>query len=98
MFFINWYYDRFYGKIIASALRSGSRLYAGKTHADCFTQEPVGVLRSAEQGFLTDKYIFVDRKLALRIAKHYKQIKIKHSPKNILLSEDLISWEETENV
>lgn len=90
MFIFNGYYDRKYGRIVASALRLNDKLYKGKTHAECFVQEPKGVLRLAEQGFITDNGIFVDRKQALKIAKHYKQIKKKHPPKNILMSEDLI--------
>ena len=90
MFLLNKYYDKKYGRIIASALRNANKVYKGKTHADCFVQEPKGVLKCAEQGFLTDNGVFVDRKQALKIAKHYKQIKKKHPPKNILMSEDLI--------
>lgn len=90
MIFSNFIYNRKYGKIIASALRNGHKVYIGKTHADCFTQERVGVLRNAEQGFITANYKFVDRKTALKIAKHYKQIKHKHPPKDILMSEDII--------
>lgn len=90
MFITNYIYDKKYGKIVASALRKGGKVYIGKTHADCFIQEPRGVLRDAEQGFVTETTKFVNRKLALKIAKHYKQIKIKHSPKDILMSEDLI--------
>lgn len=90
MFLLNKYYDKKYGRIIASALRNTDKVYKGKTHADCFVQEPKGVLKCAEQGFLTDNGVFVDRKQALKIAKHYKQIKKKHPPKNILMSEDLI--------
>lgn len=78
------------GRIIASALRRGSRLYYGKTHAECLQQEPMGVLRSAEQGFITETYTFVNRRKALKIAEHYKQIKVKHYPKDELLSEDLL--------
>ena len=90
MFIVNYIYDKKYGKIIASALRNGCKIYMGKTHADCFVQEEKGVLRNAEQGFITENYIFVDRKLALKIAKHYKQIKHKHPPIDILLSEDMV--------
>lgn len=89
MFLLNKYYDKKYGKIIASALRKGDVVYTGRTHADCFIQKPLGVLRNSEQGFMTDNNVFVDRKLALKIAKHYKQIKHKHPPYDQLLSEDL---------
>ena len=93
LFLINCYYDKRYGKIVSSALRQKSKIYKGKTHADCFVQEPKGVLRLAEQGFLTERGKFVNRKTALRIAKHYKQIKTKHQPEDILFSEDLMDFE-----
>lgn len=89
MFIVNLYYDLMYGRIKLAALRSGSKIYTGKTHANCFCQEPKGVLRNAEQGFVTEKDKFVDRKLALKIAKHYNQIKYKHPPLYQLQSEDL---------
>lgn len=90
MFLFNKYYDENYGRIVAAAVCSGSRIYTGKNHAECLQQEPKGVLRNAEQGFVTERNIYVDRKTALKIAKHYKQIKHKHPPKDELLSEDLI--------
>ena len=86
----NKYYDTKYGRIIASALRKENKVYTGRTHADCFIQEEKGVLKNAEQGFITDSGVFVDRVQALKIAKHYKQIKYKHPPYNELLSEDLL--------
>lgn len=89
MFLFNGYYDRKYGRIIAAAIRKDNVIYKGKTHSDCLIQRPKGELRNAEQGFLTENNIFVDRKVALKIAKHYKQILYKHPPKNILFSEDL---------
>ena len=79
-----------YGRIVAAALRCGSRIYIGKNHAECFRLETMGTLRGAEQGFLTETGVFIDRKLALKIAKHYKQIKFKHPPEDELFSEDLI--------
>lgn len=90
--FLNWYYDKKYGKIIASAIRKGDVVYIGSTHADCLKQAPLGALRNAEQGFLTDTRLFVNRKKALKIAKHYKQIVKKHPPYNELMSEDMIHF------
>jgi hypothetical protein len=84
------YYDYFYGKIETAALRNERKIYKGKNHAQCFLAEPYGVLRCAEQGFVTEKGVFVGRRKAYRIAKHYNQIKHKHPPLNKLLSEDLI--------
>ena len=90
--FFNKYYDKKYGKIIASAVRKGGVVYTGATHADCLRQAPMGTLRDAEQGFLTDTRLFVNRKKALRIAKHYKQIVKKHPPYNQLMSEDMLHF------
>ena len=95
---IDKYYDYFYGKIEAAALRNEHKIYKGKTHAQCFIQEPYGVLRLAEQGFLTEKGVFVGRRKAYRIAKHYNQIKYKHPPMKQLLSEDLLEKGENKNV
>ena len=88
--FINKYYDKKYGKIVASAVKKDGVLYTGVTHADCLKQAPMGTLRDAEQGFITDKNVFVNRKIALRIAKHYKQVIKKHPPYNELMSEDML--------
>ena len=41
------------------------------------------------QGFLTSHNRFVDRKEAFKIAKQNKQIIKKHSPDDVLLSEDI---------
>jgi len=90
MFILNKYYDKKYGKVVASAVRKDNVIYKGKTHADCFIQQPVGVLRNAEQGFVTYNGKFVNRKQALKIARHYGQIKYKHPPYNQLLSEDML--------
>lgn len=79
-----------YGPIKCAALRNNNRIYEGKTHAECFLQEPKGILRNAEQGFITENNLFVDRKFGLMIAKYFNQIKIKHIPTDVLLSEDLL--------
>ena len=51
--------------------------------------EPIGVLRKASQGFVTENGFFVDREIGLVIAEHFDQINIKHDPKELLFSEDL---------
>lgn len=79
-----------YGPIDKAALRKDGKIYTGKNHAQCFIQEPKGVLRDAEQGFLTVNNIFVDRILGLKIANYFNQIKFKHPPENLLFSEDLL--------
>ena len=78
-----------YKPIKCAALRKGNKIYIGKCHADCFIQESKGILRDAEQGFITEDNVFVSRKLALQIANYYNQIICKHSPEDELFSEDL---------
>lgn len=90
MFLKNMYYGLKFGKIVNAALFHNNEIYVGKTHSECFIQKPKGVLINAEQGFVTEKNKFVDRKVALCIAKFYKQIKYKHPPYDILMSEDLM--------
>ena len=82
-------YDK-YGKIKCAALKLGDKVYIGKTHAHCFAQDKKGVLRNAEQGFLTENGFFVDRKLAVKIAEYFKQIRVKHPPEDELYSEDYL--------
>lgn len=78
------------GPIRMAALRLNNKIYIGETHAKCFIQEPRGVLRNAEQGFITANNIFVSRETGLEIAQYYNQIKTKHPPLDILMSEDLL--------
>ena len=51
--------------------------------------EPLGVLRCAKQGFVTEYGYFVDREIGLYISSHYNQINVKYNPKDRLVSEDL---------
>lgn len=51
--------------------------------------EPIGVLKNAKQGFVTETGYLVDRKIALHIAEYFNQIDIKYLPRNVLMSEDL---------
>ena len=60
-----------------------------KGHYAIFPMEPIGVLRNALQGFVTENGYFVDRKTGLLIAEYFNQINIKHSPIDELMSEDL---------
>lgn len=75
-------------RIKCAALRHNGKIYIGKCHGDCFSQEPIGVLRKAEQGFVTDEGNFVDRVEGLRIAEEAGQIVEKHRPWHWLMSED----------
>lgn len=90
MYLVDLFYDKYYGKIVSAALRKDNKVYRGRTHADCFIQRPKGELVNAEQGFVTTTGKFVNRKLALKIAIHYNQIKHKHPPEDKLLSEDIL--------
>ncbi len=79
-----------YGRIICAALFHNNCIYMSKKgHYAIFPMEPIGVLRNAKQGFVTENGYFVDRELGLLIAEHFNQINRKHPPEDILLSEDL---------
>lgn len=79
-----------YGRIICAALLHDECIYMSKKgHYAIFPMEPIGVLRNAIQGFVTENGYFVTRNLGLSIAIYFNQIDIKHPPIDILLSEDL---------
>ena len=79
-----------YGRIICAALLHDECIYMSKKgHYAIFPMEPIGVLRNAIQGFVTENGYFVARNLGLSIAIYFNQIDIKHPPIDILLSEDL---------
>ena len=79
-----------YGRIVCAALLYNNCIYMSeKGHYAIFPMEPLGVLRNAKQGFVTENGHFVDRKTGLCIAQYFSQISTKHFPENILMSEDL---------
>ena len=79
-----------YGKIVCAALLHNNCIYMARNgHHELFPMEPIGVLRCASQGFVTENGYFVDRTLALKIATFYDQINNKYNPIDKLLSEDL---------
>lgn len=79
-----------YGRVVCAALLHNDCIYMGrKGHFEIFPMEPIGVLRSADQGFVTENGYFVDRELGLSVALYFNQIDVKHSPKDMLFSEDL---------
>ena len=79
-----------YGRIICAALLHNNCIYMSKKgHYAIFPMEPIGVLRNAEQGFVTENGYFVNRELGLFIAEYFNQIDVKHPPEYLLLSEDL---------
>ena len=86
---MEYHYDE-YGRIICAALLHDDCIYMSKKgHYDIFPMEPIGVLRNAIQGFVTENGYFVDRILGLSIAEYFNQIEDKHPPMDRLLSEDL---------
>jgi hypothetical protein len=79
-----------FGRIVGAALLHNNCIYIGKEgHHTIFTMEPLGVLRCAKQGFVTEYGYFVDREIGLYIATYFNQINVKYNPKNKLVSEDL---------
>ena len=79
-----------YGRVICAALLYNDCIYMSKKgHYAIFPMEPIGVLRNAIQGFVTENGYFVNRELGLSIAEYFNQINIKHPPIDKLLSEDL---------
>lgn len=79
-----------YGRIVCAALLHNNCIYMGKEgHHVIFSMEPLGVLRCAKQGFVTEYGYFVDREIGLQIAMYFNQINIKYNPKDKLVSEDL---------
>ena len=79
-----------YGKIVCAALLHENCIYMGREgHYVIFPMEPIGVLRCAPQGFVTENGYFVDRYTGLYIAEYYDQIEYKYNPKDRLVSEDL---------
>ena len=79
-----------YGKIVCAALLHNNCIYMARGgHHELFPMEPIGVLRCAKQGFVTENGYFVDRDLGLRIANFYDQINKKYNPLDKLVSEDL---------
>ena len=79
-----------YGRIVCAALLHNNCIYMAKEgHHAIFPMEPIGVLRNAKQGFVTEYGYFVDRKLGLEIAEYFNQINNKHNPQDELMKEDI---------
>ena len=79
-----------YGRIVCAALLNNGCIYMGREgHYIIFPMEPIGVLRCATQGFVTENGYFVERELGLQIATYYDQIEHKYNPLDKLVSEDL---------
>jgi len=71
----------------AAILMTNRIIIFGKDHGDCFERSPKGS-HSKVQGFLTNKYRFVNRKEAASIAFQAKQIET-IEPNQILFSEEM---------
>ena len=55
-----------YGRIVCAALFHNNCIYMGKEgHHVIFPMEPLGVLRGAKQGFVTENGFFVNREVGL---------------------------------
>ena len=79
-----------YGRVVCAALLHNDCIYTSSLgHYAIFPMEPIGILRNAKQGFVTENGFFVDRVLGLEIAKHFDQINYKYPPLESLNSEDL---------
>lgn len=83
-------------KVIHAAVKTVTGyVVLGKCHADCFwTGKNMGLemsKKSADQGFVTNKGRYVDRKKAANIAKRAKQLDLKDQKRKVtyLLSEDI---------
>ena len=79
-----------YGRVVCAALLKDNCIYMGREgHHVIFPMEPIGVLRCAKQGFVTENGYFVDRVTGLMIAEYFNQIEHKYNPLDRLVSEDL---------
>lgn len=80
-------------KIKLACVKYDGELYTGFDHGECFKKLPHDEkLHAMEEGFITDKGRFVNRKEAYSIASNAKQITYDRGVKN-LISEDIhLSW------
>ena len=76
--------------IVAVAIKTkeGEILVSRHCHSELLVMFP-DKFKDAEQGFLTSKCRFVDRKEAFKIANRYNQIVLKHGMPDELYSEDI---------
>jgi len=78
-------------EIVAVAMKNlkTEEVYVSRnSHSELIIMFP-DIFKKCEQGFLTSKCRFVDRKEALKIAKKYKQITYKCVDNDELYSEDI---------
>lgn len=74
----------------AAILGKDGQIHKGRCHATILRQQPMGVLKGCEQGFVTRGGRFVDRVEGLKLALKYNQVVHKHGSKKELYSEDLL--------
>lgn len=77
--------------IVAVAIKDleTNKIYVSRhSHSELIIMFP-NIFKKCEQGFLTSKCRFVDRKEALKIAMKYNQIVKKHGAEDELYSEDI---------
>lgn len=76
--------------IVAVAMKTKEgKIYVSRhSHSELLVMFP-NEFKTAEQGFLTSDCKFVDREEALKIAKKYNQIVVKHGLDTELYSEDI---------
>ena len=74
-------------KIKSPAIMKKGIIYLGKNHAEIIKKHKVG--HNSIQGFITNGDIFVDRKLALKIAMKADQLNLETVRGEILMTEDL---------
>lgn len=84
------FYEQAKTRIASAAVCKAGKIYTGRRHSDaihaCIKDGGEAPVTSAEQGFITDAGVFVDRAEAARIAYAAGQIK---EPKDRLFSEDI---------
>jgi len=72
----------------AAILRTDKVIIFDRDHEKCYKRSPKGTCDKGIQGFLTDKYRFLNRKAAASVAFIAKQIK-SIEPDQSLVSEEL---------
>lgn len=79
-------------RIASAAIWQDGKVYTGKNHAELISEIYSTINRrvDAVQGFVTECGAFVDREMALEIARAAGQVVRKHGSPTELYSEDLL--------
>ena len=76
--------------LVAAAIKKDGVIYTGKRHCNILSNaKPFGYLKDGEQGFVTDKGEFLNRKQSYMYAIRNKQPFIRKITGGVLTSEDL---------